>query len=489
MAALQTAFRPQIPLHPWLRTLEVAFVPPEQPLPLVTEVFRGLEGAFRSLGHRVVSPPRAHTPVLFTAVPFGEPLNWRRALMFTARRRFGMQTTPLVWTVVPVTPQRWQAELARLEQALQKPTPQAEDFAYPGLAPTAWRTLLEQGRRGGPILALERVVQAQAKSIRVLLVVGEEHPQEAYLFDLVGAHPRIPAHDPAFFYGDLALRIVTAASTHEVTDHVVVGDPIPAEVWRDLEAPRAMQRAAVELGRRNFFTPMVRISDLVAVPAVEASISSQYSEGCFATWEPQLNALIATVTGSARPVAKDAITDDDLAVIVGVRPDGQGALVRHVEGKRNDPPSSEAVELFDMDTPLPRIAWNGATVPVARSKLHGHRGVKAFDPDLVEFVPLDEAYYHLPVSCATDAQAQGIKGAFARSQALRNPDDPRLLVFTVLPGHGLVMAEKWVPGKAPFQIMWEAMDAGRIVIDPRVPQGPFTYEMDAEGRMTLRETD
>ena len=488
MAALPTAFRPRIPLHPWLRTLEVAFVPPEKPLPLVKEVFQGLEKAFRDLGHRVVASPQPHTPVLFTAAPFGFPLNWRRALLFTARRRFGMQVTPLVWTVVPVTPRRWQAELDRLARALQNPSPRPEDFAYPGLAATAWRTLVEQGQRGGPILALERVVQAQAKSIRVLLVIGEAHPQEAYLFDLVGAHPRILADDPAFFYADLALRIVTAASTHEVTDHVVVGEPIPAATWQTLEAPRAMRRASLELGQRHFFTPMVRINDLVAVPAVEASVSSQYSEGCFATWEPRLQALIATVTGSARPVAKDAITDDDLAVIVGVRPDGQGALVRHVEGKRNDPPSSEAVELFDMDTPLPRIRWDGVSVPVARSKLHGHRGVRAFDPTLVEFVPLDEAYYHLPVSCATDAQARGIQGAFARSQALRNPDDPRQIVFTVLPGHGVVMAEKWVPGKAPFQIMWEAMDAGRIVIDSRVPQGPFGYEAK-DGMMVLKETD
>ncbi len=425
--------------------------------------------------------------MLITAAPFGEPLNWRKAVLFTARRRFGMQHTPLVWTVVPVTPQRWQAELRRLERALSRPQPQPEDFDYPGLLPVAWRTLVEQGLRGGPILALERVVQAQAKSIRALVVVGEERPREAYLFDLVGAHPRIPADDPAFFYGDIALRIVTVASTGEITAHRVVGDPIPVAVWRTLESPRAMQRAAEELGKRNFFTPMVRINDLVAVPAVEASISSQYSEGCFATWEPRLDALIATVTGSARPVAKDAITDEDLAVIVGVRPDGRGALVRHAENHRNDPPSSEAVELFDMDTPLPRVTWHGASVPVARSKLHGHRGVRAFDPALVEFVPLDPAYYHLPVSCSTDAQARGIKGAFARSEALRNPDDPRLLVFTVLPGHGLVMAEKWVPGKAPFQLMWEAMDDGRVVIDSRVPQGPFTYVLDANGRMVMRQ--
>jgi len=145
------------------------------------------------------------------------------------------------------------------------------------------------------------------------------------------------------------------------------------------------------------------------------------------------------------------------------------------------------VELFDMDTPLPRIAWEGKQVPVARSKLHGHRGVRAFDPELVEFVPLDPAYYHLPVSCSTDAQARGIVGAFARSEALRNPKDPRLLVFTVLPGHGLVMAEKWVPDKAPFQLMWEAMDAGRVVIDSHVPQGPFTYVPDENGRMVIRE--
>lgn len=489
MTATVSTPRLPAPLHPWLQVLEVAFVPPEAPLPLVDEVFRGLGEAFRRLGHRVVASPGAHTPVLVTAAPFGHPLNWRQALMFTARRRFGMQTTPQVWTVVPVTPQRWQAELARLEVALRRPEPRPEDFAYPGLAPTAWRTLVEQGRRGGAILALERVVQAQAKSIRILLVVGETHPQEAYLFDLVGAHPRIPAQAPGYFYTDLALRMVTAASTREITDHRVVGDPIPAALWHELEAPQAMRRAAQELGRRDFFTPMVRINDLVAVPAIEASISSQYSEGCFATWEPRLNALIATVTGSARPVAKDAITDDDLAIIVGVRPDGRGALVRHVEGKRNDPPSSEAVELFDMDTPLPRITWNGVEVPVARSKLHGHRGVRAFDPALVEFVPLDPAYYYWPVSCATDAQARGIQSAFARSQALCHPDDPRQLVFTVLPGHGLVLVEKWVPGKAPFQVMWEAMDTGRLVIDSRVPQGPFQYVPDETGRMVLQEPE
>ncbi|HEY4717575.1 MAG TPA: hypothetical protein VIH14_01055, partial [Anaerolineales bacterium] len=220
-------------------------------------------------------------------------------------------------------------------------------------------------------------------------------------------------------------------------------------------------------------------------------VARQYSEGCFATWDPRVQALIATVTGSARPVHKGRLTDDDLAVIVGVRADGAGAQVRHVEGKRNDPPSSEAVEMMDMDQLLPKtphetVAGVKSEVPVVRSKLHGHRGVKAFNPKLVEYVPLDPPYYHYLVSCATEAQARGIKSAFARSKSLRNPADPRLIAFTVLPGHGVVMAEKWQKDKVPFQLIWEAMDSGDLQIDPHVPQGPMSYEA-VNGRMELRE--
>jgi len=94
-------------------------------------------------------------------------------------------------------------------------------------------------------------------------------------------------------------------------------------------------------------------------------------------------------------------------------------------------------------------------------------------------------YYHYLVSCATEAQAQGIKEAFARSEALRNPDDPRQLVFTVLPGHGCVIAEKWVEGKRPFQLMWEAMDSRQLEIVNRIPQGPMAYTPSGESKMVL----
>ncbi len=478
-------------IHPWLETQRVAFLPREDATPLERRVLQGLRDAFHTLGHTLYdATPQSDTSLIFTTAPFGTPINWREALMFTARRRFRLQTTPTVVTVVGVTPQRFQEALQRLETALEKTPPDPKDFAYPGMAPQAYRTLIEQGRRGGPLLALERVVQAQAKSIRAILVVGEgDQPQEAYLFDLVGAYPRIRFQDPATFYTDIALRVVTAISTEEITEHQVVPPPIPADTWAQLKAPKAMLQAGIALGERNFFTQMVRINDLVAVPAIEASISEQYSEGCFATWEPELPGLITTITGSARPVAKDALTEDDLAVIVGVRPDRRGALVRHVEGKRNDPPSSEAVELFAMDEPLPKISWEGHTVPVIRSKLHGHRGVASYDPRWVEFAPMSAAYHHYPVSCATRAQAEGIVEAFSRSEALRNPDDPRYLVFTIIPGHGLVVVEKWRPGKAPFQAIWEAMDNGILEISPRVPQGPHSYHRQADGRMVIHTAE
>jgi hypothetical protein len=104
----------------------------------------------------------------------------------------------------------------------------------------------------------------------------------------------------------------------------------------------------------------------------------------------------------------------------------------------------------------------------------------------VEHVSLDPPFYHYLVSCATEAQARGIKAAFSRSEALNNPDDPRQVVFTVLPGHGIVIAEKWVPGKVPFQVIWEYMDAGFLVVEDLIPQGPLQFVPTARGRMVLQ---
>jgi hypothetical protein len=99
---------------------------------------------------------------------------------------------------------------------------------------------------------------------------------------------------------------------------------------------------------------------------------------------------------------------------------------------------------------------------------------------------LDKPYYHYPVSCSTEAQALAIKAAFSRSEALRNPEDPRQVVFTILPGHGIVIVEKWIGGKAPFEVMWEFMDSGALQVENVVPQGPLVFTPGEKGMMVLQ---
>jgi hypothetical protein len=473
------------PAHPWIRPLHVYYLPGFA-TPLLDKAAASLMEAFARLGHDVQTAPDDQTDVIFATAAFGEPLRWRDAPFFQARRRFGLQKMPIVWTLLHARPQPWADLLAHFERALAKKPPDLADFAFPGMAPTAYVTLLEQGGRGGPIMAAERTLQAQALCLRLLLLIGEETLEYAYHFDLVGAVVRAEAAQTSevcgdfgglSFYDDVVLRVATVASAEEVSKSIVVPPPVPAAVWARLSGSAAMRAASLELGRRNFFTEMVRIADLVTVPALQDAIASQYSEGCFATWEPGLGGLIATITGSARPVDKGRIGDDDLAVVAGIKEDGQGVLVRQIEGLRNDPPSSEAFEMWDMDTLLPTVTLaDGQRVPVARSKLHGHRGVAAYDPRTVEYVPMPPAYFYYPVTCGTQAQAHGIKATFARSQALQHPDDPRQIIFTILPTHGIFIIEKWVAGKAPFQVIWEAMDAGRLQIESHIPQGPEVFE-------------
>ena len=480
------------PVHSWLRKIALAYVPGPSTL-LAAGVVERLMERFTEQGHTLLTkpgdPPGAEA--ILTTTEFGKPLPWRESMMFTARRRFKLERAPIIFNLTHARPEQWQALLEHFTGALAKEPPDLADFTFPGLTPRAYHTLLEQGRRGGPILSIIRLVQSQGMSVRQIVVVGGEQPDYAYTFDLVGAYPRTDASQGDAFYDDLMNRILTAVSTHEITEHEVSPDKISLDLWHALATPKAMKSAGLELGRLGFFTEMVRVDNLVDVPLLNQAIASQYSEGCFGTWEPALNALICTITGSARPVVKDALTDDELAIITSVRRDGTGACVRHVEGLRNDPPSSEAVEMIGVDESLPRIRLGRewplpVEVPVARSKLHGHRGVRLYDPRYVEHVFLDPAYYAYPVSCSTEAQAAAIKSAFMRSEALRNPADPRQVVFTVLPGHGVLMMEKWVAGKAPLQVICEAMQDGRLEIENPIPQGPLDYQPDADGRMVLR---
>jgi hypothetical protein len=470
------------PTHTWLKQLTVSCLPGPS-TPLANRVVSDLMEFLHQEGHTTQELPTADTDVILTTARLGEPLGWREAFMFTARRRYRLNHVPTVFTIVHATHQQFNDLFSETESILRNGVESTPRF--PGIPETASRTLYQQGKRGGAIMYLLRIVQIQSKSIRVLLVVGDEKPDSAFLFDLVGAHPQIRNDDPQNFYKDITTRIMTAASTEEITRHRAVEPEIKREVWDALPTIHQMTQASQELGKREFFTEMIHVSDVAEIPGFSDAISQQYSEGCFATWDAQIDGLLTTITGSARPVRKENITDEDLAVIVGIKPEYDGALIRRVEGHPNHPPSSEAVEMIGMDLKLPRLTLsNGAQVPVIRSKLHGHRGVGAFNRDRVEYVSVPESYLYYPVSCSTDAQYRAVQEAFSSSAALQNPDDPRQIVFTVLPGHGVVIVEKWLEGKLPFQVIWEGMDHRDIEISNEIPQGPFEYQI-AGSRATV----
>jgi hypothetical protein len=480
------------PSHTFLRRVRLAAVRGPS-TPLLDEVLASVEQALRARGHEWTLEPDDRTDAFVTTARLHEPVSWRHSPLFTGRKRYGLAAKPATYTFVQTSEAQLQELVQRFEAALAKDPADPADFDLPGLSSNAWQVLRDQGSRGGAMMCIGRLLQAQSKSLRVVMVVGERTADTAYLFDLAGAYPRIDNEGEHGLCGDLALRIATHLSTREVTAHQVNGETIPRAVWQASTGRLAMLRVSRELGERAFFTKMVRIADLVDVPAIAGAVATQYSEGCFGTWDPVLQAQVVTVTGSQHPVVKASLQEDDLAVITGVLACGSGASVRTVEGLRNDPPSSEAVEFASIDQRLPRVRPPAAfgievAAPIVRSKLHGHRGVASYDPRRVEYVPLDAPFFHYLVSCSTEAQAHGVTAAFARSQALRDPADARTVVFTILPGHGLLAVEKWVPGTQPFDELLGAIDSSRLELSSGVPQGAMHY-VPVGDRMVLHVGD
>jgi hypothetical protein len=148
--------------------------------PLLEGVGKDLLAQFEQMGHEIQPGPDNRTDLIITTAVFGEPIGWRKAPLFTARRRFDLDHVPTVYALVHATPDEFERVMGRLEVALRKEPPDPADYDFPGLAPQAHSVFFEQGRRGGTILALERLVQSQAKCLRIVLLVGDERPLAAY---------------------------------------------------------------------------------------------------------------------------------------------------------------------------------------------------------------------------------------------------------------------------------------------------------------------
>lgn len=472
--------------HPWVRPIGVAV---EQRVtdPLLDPLLAELRASFRAGGNRIGQRPSRSTRLIITCARLGEVISTSEAILFRAKLMFKLAQRPTVLTLVSVPRAAFSATLASLAELGQASDAELEAFSFTGMPGTGLPILREEVRRVGPIQAFSRLVQVAVKSMRVGAVVGDEATgtiDGVYLFDLAGGYPFVSAPRLDLLASELAARLVTVVNASDADHHEHVSAPVPREQWERSTAPEAMIEAGQDLGRRSYLTAPVHLKDF-GFRAMGRLVSEQYSEGCLATYDPQLGVLLTTATGSARVVDKRNITRGDIAIVLGVKPDGSGARIAHTEKEPLVKPSVEAVELARIAFGSPRFQALERTVPL--SIIHLHMGIAAYNPEVVEYAPLDPAFYTFPVSCGTRELADGTAGAFARSSVLGDLHEARQVVVLEQPTHGCILVAIGVDARPPFHQIFEAIDQGHLALSFDIPQGPVRWQTTAEGRMQKAE--
>jgi hypothetical protein len=486
------------PLHAWVRPIAIAYIPGAL-TPAIEQAVGVLLDWLKFAGCTITDVPTSDSDLILTTSRLGVLTPRDEALFFHAKRQYRLNRRPTTLTIVDVPEPDYQGWLARFAELARQPEDSLGAEQYPGLGPQAVEVIAHQARRGGPELAFGRLVQAQTLSVRVMALRTQDgRPYRAMHYDLAGARPVTDATDLEAFAADAGPRVLAAVCAQEVKSHVFLDEPVGLAQWAALSGPDAMIRAGTIFTEFGFFTTPFYVDKLLGYRGLSEAISAQYSEGCYAVYEPDLGGMITTATGSSRLVDKRAISRSDQAVIVGIRPGRDGALVRPVEGLEPVHPSVEAVEMLSIAQAVPTHRRSNSRgeqvdVPNLRTLLHGHLGVGAYDPAYVEVVQLDPLYYTQLVSCGTGALAAGTAAAFARSDALRRLDDPRRLVFLEQPGHGVMVAEKWpkpADDRPAFETIYKYLQAGHIQMTLDIPQGPITWEsvIGPDGRTLERKT-
>ena len=73
--------------HSWWRKIRLAYVPDVE-TPLLDAFVGNLLEQFHQTGHTLDDKPQPETDVILTTARFNQPIKWREAMIFNARRRF-----------------------------------------------------------------------------------------------------------------------------------------------------------------------------------------------------------------------------------------------------------------------------------------------------------------------------------------------------------------------------------------------------------------
>lgn len=478
--------------HEFIEPKTAAFVTSVPTDRLVAGLIPDLIETLNSLGNPTVYPLEnqkkqpyfvQEPEVIFTTANFNEIVE--NPLMAGAKDIFNLRYNrhPKVVTLVGLDRQEFRAGLAFFADFAKKTQASPYDLAFVGLPETAAKELHSQAKRD-PMLGLIRLIQAQARGVDVVAVIGNKEKGEIeslVRFDLAGGHPEIKISDPRNLQEavrELVLRLMTFWSTTPATSHQR-GGPILRKSFAE-ELMRTSGQRLIEAGRRlgelGFFTDPVVIENLIGrdsplLKKISGLISRQYSEGCLELYHPDLYLWLTSATGSDHLVDKRKLTPEDLAVVYGIKPDLSGALLPPEGASGSVLPSSEAVEMAGMDllAGLPR----GFFI----AKAHGHLGVVSYDNRTVKHLELLEKYQKFPVSCSTLELAQATIEPL-KEAVETDPDFYKFdLVVLTQPCHGIWILEKAVKGREPFAKILEALETGEIEVSSQaIPQCPFGWE-------------
>ncbi len=109
MEDIKTEYLETHPVHDWLKTIHLHYIPGQR-TPLLEQFITGLLTQFEASGHVVQPSADEDTDVLLTTAAFGQVINWRRSLMLTGRLLLKLEHTPVAITAIHITsPGSWKS--------------------------------------------------------------------------------------------------------------------------------------------------------------------------------------------------------------------------------------------------------------------------------------------------------------------------------------------------------------------------------------------
>jgi hypothetical protein len=310
------------------------------------------------------------------------------------------------------------------------------------------------------VIHTARMVMGRIGAFKALFLTADPRTGdivEATLCTLEGGHPS----ERTDIVRRVRDRLVSAACANEVAGRLdVVPDAVGTAEWEASRSPEILTSIGNRMGSLGLLPAPHRVSDYVS--SAMAAVYQRYlgvkgfSEGMMFVFDPDLEALVVTASGSW-DVDKRSLTREDV-VVVDHRLHGGRIKVFQINGTQPKGPSVEAWEVCAIleASPTVRISKDPAgrwrwdpqgtvEVPAVRGGIHTHIGVDHADASVVETVAPDRGSFPYGFGCGTDLMVDIARATVQRSAAIQDPADPRCYVRWPMLYHGEMSVELWRP--------------------------------------------